>query len=82
MPNLYAVADDWRSWGQGDSYPLTVAAHVHAETIPAAMSPGGIDRDALLNSSADAVLCDVYRFCSFEMAIMQRENAQPMPIWG
>ena len=49
IPNLYAVALDWSS----------VAAHVHAETMPAAMRPGGTERLADVNSSADVTLCAV-----------------------
>lgn len=36
-----------------------VAAHVHDETIPAAISPGFTLREAVLNSSDSEVLYDV-----------------------
>ena len=39
----------------------SVAAHVHADTIPAAISPGLTLRDALLNSSELEGLKAVYR---------------------
>ena len=38
--------------GRWRDKPTRVAAHVHAETIPAAMRPGLTLLDALLNSSA------------------------------
>lgn len=60
MPNLYATADDCNN----------VAAHVHAETIPAAINPGLTEREAELNSSADVTLYDVYRIWSLVKPIM------------
>jgi hypothetical protein len=71
MPNLYAVADDCNR----------VAAHVHAETMPAAIRPVGTERLALLNSSAFATLWDVYRVCSLVMTTIKAEKNRPMPIW-
>lgn len=40
-PYVYATVDDWSK----------VAAQVHADTIPDAMSPGLTLREAVLNSS-------------------------------
>ena len=70
-PNLYAVAELCNK----------VAAHVQALTIPAAMRPGGTDRDAELNSSAELVLCDVYRDWSLEIPIMANAKNKPIPIY-
>ena len=57
IPYLYATALDW-SYKEMlvdhcvSKWELTsVAAHVHAETIPEAIRPGLTLRDALLNSS-------------------------------
>jgi hypothetical protein len=69
-PNLYAVAELCSS----------VAAHVQALTIPAAMRPGGTDRDAELNSSAELVLCEVYRVCSRDIPIITKAKNRPIPI--
>jgi hypothetical protein len=69
-PNLYAVAELCKS----------VAAHVHALTIPAAINPGGTDREAELNSSAELVLCEVYRVCSLEIPIITTAKNRPIPI--
>lgn len=70
IPNLYAVAEDWRR----------VAAHVHAETIPAAMRPGGTLRDAELNSSALLGFQRVYRAWILVMRTMNALKNRPMPM--
>lgn len=47
-----------------------VAAHVHADTIPEAIRPGLMLREAVLNSSLVLVLKLVYLFCRCEIPIM------------
>jgi hypothetical protein len=61
MPYLYATALDWSFKGYGVSLiqkphagmekHTSVAAQVQADTIPDAIRPGLMLRDALLNSS-------------------------------
>jgi len=57
-----------------------VAAHVQAETIPDAMSPGFTLRDAVLNSSGWLVSYVVYLFCIYEMPIITKAKKNPTPI--
>lgn len=56
-----------------------VAAHVHAETIPAAMRPGLTLLDALLNSSALFGEKPVYRVCIAVNPSINALKKRPMP---
>lgn len=57
----------------------SVAAHVHAETMPEAIKPGLTLREAVLNSSEVLVLKRVYLFCSQVMPIMTKAKKKPTP---
>lgn len=69
IPYFIATEEDWRS----------VAAHVHALTIPLAIKPGFTDREADVNSSESVTRWEVYRCCTHVMATISREKPNPMP---
>lgn len=59
--------------------PTNVAAHVHADTIPVAISPGFTLRDALVNSSASFGEYVVYRACIPVTHIITTLKKSPIP---
>jgi hypothetical protein len=68
IPYLYACAEEVKS----------VAAHVHAETMPAAINPGLTLLDADVNSSDEDGLKLVYRPWMYDRRIMNPEKKKPL----
>lgn len=58
----------------------SVAAHVHADTIPEAINPGLTLLEALENSSEDLGENAVYRACIAVIRIMNALKNRPIPV--